>query len=100
MRDASRDPGGQHRAAGNVLIGLGVTGVVVAVVGWILKLDLRFLDPSTMAAASAGMALIGWWQRSSGAHLERGAAGPDASSPSGSPRNRDKAPPSRPARTG
>ena len=99
MRDASRDPGGQHRAAGNVLIGLGVTGVVVAVVGWILKLDLPFLDPSTMAAASAGMTLIGWWQRSSGADMER-AAGPDASSPSGSPGNRDQPSPSRPARMG
>ena len=85
MTDTSRDPGGQHRAAGNVLIGLGATGVLVAVVAWVLTLDLRFLDPPTMAAASAGMALIGWWQQNSGTHMQR-AARPDASSLSRPPR--------------
>ena len=99
MRDAGHDPGGQHRAVGQVLIGLGATGVVVAVVGWILKLDLRFLDPPTMAAASAVMVLIGWWQRNAGTQLAR-AARADKSSPSGSPLNRDESPPSRPARMG
>ena len=54
---------GQHRAVGNVLIGLGGVGATLALVALARHITLRFIDAPTMLAFGFAMAGLGWWQR-------------------------------------
>ncbi|CAN5919858.1 hypothetical protein BH11MYX4_BH11MYX4_22820 [soil metagenome] len=67
----SDDPGGQHRAVGNTLLGLGAVGLVVGFVAVMLQLELRFIDARTMALFGLGMAGAGLWQRAAANKLGR-----------------------------
>ena len=69
------DSSGQHRAAGNVLLALGVTGTFVGLALAILHFDLRFIDARAMTMFGAGMAAVGIWQRATAKKLARSGAG-------------------------
>jgi len=62
---------GQHCAAGNVLLALGVTGTFVGVALAILHVDLRFIDAPAMTVIGTGMAAVGVWQRAAARKLAR-----------------------------
>ena len=65
------DSSGQHRAAGNVLLALGVTGILVGVALASLHVDLRFIDARAMTMFGTGMAAVGVWQRAAARKLAR-----------------------------
>ena len=72
MNAESRDdPGGQHRAAGNTLMGLGGAAVMVGLVAAIVHLELRFIDARMMAVFGLVMAGAGVWQWASAERLGR-----------------------------
>lgn len=53
----------EHRAAGNVLVGLGGVGASIGLVAFARDITLRFIDGPTMLAFGVAMAFLGLWQR-------------------------------------
>jgi hypothetical protein len=53
----------EHRAAGNVLVGLGGMGASIGLVAFARDITLRFIDAPTMLAFGVAMACLGLWQR-------------------------------------
>jgi hypothetical protein len=57
------DARAEHRAAGNVLVGLGGMGASIGLVAFARDITLRFIDAPTMLALGIAMACLGLWQR-------------------------------------
>lgn len=57
------DPGGQHRAAGNTLLGLGSLGVALALLAIALRLELRLIDAPALGFTGVALAATGAWLR-------------------------------------
>ena len=68
---ADDDSSGQHRAAGNALLGLGVTGAFIGIVLAMLHVELRFIDARSMTMIGVGMAAVGAWQRAAAKNFAR-----------------------------
>lgn len=68
---ADDDSSGQHRAAGNALIGLGVTGTLLGIALAMLHVELRFIDARSMTMIGLGMIAVGVWQRAAAKKLAR-----------------------------
>jgi hypothetical protein len=61
--EESRDARAEHRAAGNVLVGLGGMGASVGLIVLARDVTLRLIDAPTMLAFGVAMACLGLWQR-------------------------------------
>jgi hypothetical protein len=61
--EGSNDARAEHRAAGNVLVGLGGMGAAIGLVAFARDVTLRFIDAPTMLAFGIAMACLGFWQR-------------------------------------
>ena len=70
-RESSEDPGGQHRAAGNTLLGLGGIAVVGGLIAAILNFELRFIDARAMVIFGLVLTSAGVWQRAAASKLGR-----------------------------
>jgi hypothetical protein len=56
----------QHRAVGNVLLGMGACSAFVSIIGLIMHIELRFIDAPTMAVLGFVIMALGLWQRGLG----------------------------------
>jgi len=63
------DPGEQHRLVAAVLLSLGTAGLILSIFLLTAPLELPFLESRTLAATSALLVAVGWWQRASGKKL-------------------------------
>lgn len=55
---------GQQRAAGNAMVGLGALALIVALVLFVLHVELSFIEARAMAGFALLMIGVGAWQRS------------------------------------
>lgn len=67
------DPDGQHRAAGNALIGLGSAGLFVALGLGLLHRDFPFLEAGSMGLTAGLLTATGVWLKWDGVRRAKGA---------------------------
>jgi hypothetical protein len=53
----------QHRAVGNVLLGMGASSAFASIIALLMHIELRFIDAPTMAVLGFVMMALGLWQR-------------------------------------